>query len=101
MKRVLSGAILFRWSRYVLGRIIELRAGVSYGEFLQTEVFNPLGMIDTAFGVRRAVCKSNAMQCTHAASYLLERTHSMRSLPLIYIIVLQRNFLFLEYAGAE
>ena len=35
----------------VLGAIIEVISGKKYGEFLEEEIFKPLGMIDTAFWV--------------------------------------------------
>lgn len=35
----------------VLGAIIEIVSGMSFGEFLQKEIFEPLGMKDTAFYV--------------------------------------------------
>jgi CubicO group peptidase (beta-lactamase class C family) len=33
----------------VLGRIVEIASGMSYGEFLRTRLFEPLGMKDTCF----------------------------------------------------
>lgn len=36
---------------YVLGRIIEVSSGKSFGEFLQSEIFEPLQMNDTGFSV--------------------------------------------------
>lgn len=35
----------------VLGRLVEVLSGQSLGAFLQTEIFGPLGMMDTAFWV--------------------------------------------------
>ena len=35
----------------VLGRLIEVVSGQTLGQFLQQEIFNPLGMVDTAFAV--------------------------------------------------
>jgi CubicO group peptidase (beta-lactamase class C family) len=35
----------------VLGRIVEVVSGVTLGEFLQTRLFKPLGMVDSAFVV--------------------------------------------------
>src|SRR5947209_2632877 len=35
----------------VLGYLVEKRSGISFGEFLQTRLFEPLGMNDTAFYV--------------------------------------------------
>jgi CubicO group peptidase (beta-lactamase class C family) len=36
---------------YVLGRIIEVRSGKTYGEFVKSEFFEPLQMNDTGFSV--------------------------------------------------
>lgn len=36
---------------YVLGRIIEVNSGKAFGEFLQSEIFDPLQMDDTGFSV--------------------------------------------------
>lgn len=38
---------------YVLGRIIEVRSGKTFGEFVESEVLNPLGMDDTGFAVAK------------------------------------------------
>merc|ERR1719199_15664 len=35
----------------VLGRIVEVVSGMSFGEFLKKEIFDPLGMTDTGFRV--------------------------------------------------
>ncbi|MGV0985592.1 MAG: serine hydrolase domain-containing protein [Limnohabitans sp.] len=35
----------------VLGRLVEVVSGQSLGAFLQTEIFEPLGMVDTGFAV--------------------------------------------------
>src|SRR5258708_6097466 len=35
----------------VLGYLVEKRSGISFGEFLRTRLFEPLGMTDTAFWV--------------------------------------------------
>ena len=35
----------------VLGRLVEVVSGKSYGEFLQERLFDPLGMVDTGFHV--------------------------------------------------
>ena len=35
----------------ILGRLIEVWSGRSYGEFIQAEVLNPLGMFDTSFAL--------------------------------------------------
>lgn len=35
----------------VLGAVIEVASGIRFGEFLQKELFEPLGMIDTGFSV--------------------------------------------------
>jgi CubicO group peptidase (beta-lactamase class C family) len=35
----------------VVGRLVEVLSGVSLGQYLQTKIFGPLGMIDTAFHV--------------------------------------------------
>ena len=35
----------------VLGRVVEIVSGQSFGEFLKQRIFNPLGMIDTDFWV--------------------------------------------------
>ena len=35
----------------VLGRLVEVVSGQSLGAFLQTEIFDPLGMVDTGFAV--------------------------------------------------
>ena len=49
---------------YVLARIIELRTGERFGEFVQREIFRKLGMKDTGFGLpstkvsRTATCYS-------------------------------------------
>lgn len=33
----------------VLGRVVEILSGMSLGEFMRTRIFEPLGMVDTAF----------------------------------------------------
>lgn len=33
----------------IVARIIEMKSGMTYGEFLKKEIFDPLGMIDTTF----------------------------------------------------
>jgi CubicO group peptidase (beta-lactamase class C family) len=38
-------------STEVLGRLIEVVAGVSLPEFLRTRIFEPLGMTDTVWSV--------------------------------------------------
>ena len=49
---------------YVLARIVELRTGEHFGEFVRREIFGRLGMEDTGFGLpaakvgRTAVCYS-------------------------------------------
>lgn len=35
----------------VLGRLVEVVSGQTLGQFLQTEIFEPLGMVDTGFAV--------------------------------------------------
>ncbi len=44
-----------RWqygtSADVLGAVVEVASGVSFGEFLEKEIFRPLNMVDTAFHV--------------------------------------------------
>ena len=35
----------------VLGRLVEVVAGMPFGEFLRQRIFEPLGMVDTAFAV--------------------------------------------------
>ncbi len=44
-----------RWqygtSADVLGAVVEVASGVSFGEFLEKEIFRPLSMVDTAFHV--------------------------------------------------
>ena len=35
----------------VLGRLVEVVSGMSFGEFLQQRIFDPLGMVDTGFHV--------------------------------------------------
>ena len=35
----------------VLGRLVEVVSGMSFGEFLQHRIFDPLGMVDTGFHV--------------------------------------------------
>lgn len=35
----------------VLGRLVEVISGQTLGQFLQTEIFDPLGMVDTGFAV--------------------------------------------------
>ncbi|MEE2777480.1 MAG: serine hydrolase domain-containing protein [Acidobacteriota bacterium] len=35
----------------VLGRLIEVTSGQSFGDFLKARIFDPLGMVDTAFDV--------------------------------------------------
>ncbi len=35
----------------VLGRLVEVASGQTLGEFLQREIFDPLGMVDTGFAV--------------------------------------------------
>jgi CubicO group peptidase (beta-lactamase class C family) len=41
----------YGYSIDVLGRLIEVLSGMRFGEFLQRELFEPLGMADTAFWV--------------------------------------------------
>ena len=36
----------------VLGRVVEVASGQSFGDFLQARIFQPLGMVDTGFVVR-------------------------------------------------
>ena len=38
----------------VLGRIVEVNSGQSLGDFLQSRIFGPLGMVDTGFSVPEA-----------------------------------------------
>ena len=38
----------------VLGRVVELVSGQSFGDFLQARIFEPLGMVDTSFVVPEA-----------------------------------------------
>ena len=38
----------------VLGRLVEVISGQTLGQFLQTEIFDPLGMVDTGFAVPTA-----------------------------------------------
>jgi len=38
----------------VLGRVVEVVSGQSFGDFLQARIFTPLGMVDTAFVVPSA-----------------------------------------------
>jgi CubicO group peptidase (beta-lactamase class C family) len=44
-----------RWiysvSTDVVGRLVEVISGMSLADYLQTEIFSPLGMVDTAFSV--------------------------------------------------
>ena len=35
----------------VAARLVEVMSGLSFDEYLRTEVFEPLGMVDTAFSV--------------------------------------------------
>lgn len=41
----------YSYSTDVLGRLIEVMAGMSFGEYLQQAIFGPLGMVDTGFKV--------------------------------------------------
>lgn len=38
---------------YVLGRIIEIQSGQSFGEYVQKKILDPLGMQDTGFAIPR------------------------------------------------
>lgn len=42
---------MYGTSADVLGAVIEAVAGIPFGDFLQQEIFEPLGMVDTAFFV--------------------------------------------------
>ena len=60
---------------YVLARIIELRSGRDFGEFVRQEILSPLGMTtDTGFGLpaekvgRTAVCHSHGEAAGAAAA---------------------------------
>lgn len=45
---------------YLLGVIIERASGKPYGEFLQENIFSPLGMSSTAYDVQRRIVKNRA-----------------------------------------
>ncbi len=53
----------------VLGRLVEVVSGQGLGSFLQSEIFGPLGMVDTGFSVsqahRRTVCARPRRRRTH------------------------------------
>lgn len=42
---------LYSWCIDVLGRLVEVLSGMTFGEFLKRELFDPLGMNDTGFYV--------------------------------------------------
>ncbi len=39
----------YGWSADVLARVVEVASGQSFSQFLQREIFDPLGMVDTSF----------------------------------------------------
>lgn len=44
-------AWMYGYSADILGAVIEAASGMRFGQFLQTEIFDPLGMVDTGFYV--------------------------------------------------
>jgi CubicO group peptidase (beta-lactamase class C family) len=42
---------LYSWSTDVCGRLVEILSGRPFDEYLRTEIFEPLGMVDTGFSV--------------------------------------------------
>jgi CubicO group peptidase (beta-lactamase class C family) len=42
---------VYSYATDVVGRLVEVLSGMSLAEYLETKIFNPLGMVDTAFSV--------------------------------------------------
>ena len=45
---------IYSYSNDILGRVVEVASGMPFEEFLQTRIFDPLGMADTTFFVSQA-----------------------------------------------
>jgi len=69
----------------VLGRIIEVVSGKTLGAFLETEIFKPLGMRDTAFFVpRRKAMRLAGLYCDRSRAERVARvggTYAMAAVP--------------------
>lgn len=52
----------------VLGRLIEIWTGMEYSAFLQKEIFIPLGMVDTGFGVPKSKRHRLVQLCSYEAT---------------------------------
>jgi len=73
-------AFRYGLSATVLGRLVEVVAGMPYDEFLQQRVFDPLGMQDTVFWVDPARVDRLATVYRPAADGTL-RPHGMEEIP--------------------
>lgn len=79
-----GAAFSYGLSDDVLGRLVEVISGLSFDEFLQTRVFDPLGMHDTAFYVPDDQAGRMAAVYTPAAGGLVEVEGTVEGDHLIY-----------------
>jgi CubicO group peptidase (beta-lactamase class C family) len=68
----------------VLGRLVEVVSGLSFDEFLQTRIFGPLGMPDTAFYVSDDKAERMAAVYTPAAGGLSQVDGTVNGDHLVY-----------------
>ena len=79
-----GAAFTYGLSTDVLGRLVEVVSGMSFDEFLRTRLFEPLGMIDTAFYVPDTTAGRLASLYTPSAGGLAEVEGKVEGQHLVY-----------------
>ena len=79
-----GAAFTYGLSTDVLGRLVEVVSGMSFDEFLRTRLFEPLGMIDTAFYVPDSTAGRLASLYTPSAGGLAEVEGTVEGQHLVY-----------------
>jgi len=65
----------------LLGAVIERATGLSYGEYLETQIFRPLGMSDTYYGDDRRVIPRHARGYSFEGGKVINAGHISMSVP--------------------
>lgn len=85
----------FRYSlcHDVLGALIEIWSGEKFGEYMRKNIFEPLGMKNTFFGVTKNEDKLSKM----AARYIFDENRQPKRLPLECVYIITEDY---ESGGA-
>tara|TARA_R110002073_G_scaffold92783_2_gene217310 strand:+ start:2368 stop:3657 length:1290 start_codon:yes stop_codon:yes gene_type:complete len=67
---------IYSYSNDILGRVVEVASGMPFEDFLQTRIFDPLGMADTTFFVSQTEMTAAATLYVHGEDGQLHAAYS-------------------------